>query len=179
MEGVERNKVKLVPHNDEWDDEFQRIKPILMAIFNVKSEDVQHVGSTAVKGIVAKPILDIAINLEIFSALNIDGMAELGYEDRHEAGVPGRRLFVLRGNKDRSLHHIHCFERNGDGFRKQVFFRDELIAHPEIAKQYSELKIGLALINPEDRKRYTEGKDRFVQSILEKMDSEISKIDQE
>lgn len=178
MEGVERNKVKLVPHNKEWENEFRRIKPILMTIFNVKSDNVQYVGSTAVRGIVAKPILDIAINLESFSVLNIDGMAELGYEDRLEAGVPGRRLFVLKGNEDRSLHHIHCFERNGDGFRKQVFFRDYLIGHPEIAMQYSELKIGLALITPDDRKRYTEGKDRFVQSILEKMDSEVFKIDQ-
>jgi len=169
MEGVERNKVKLLPHNDEWEIEFDRVKPFLMQALDVKSEDIQHVGSTAIKGIAAKPILDIAVEIESFSELKIENMLKLGYDDRQEAGVPGRRLFVLRGIEGVSLHHIHCFERYGDGFRKQIFFRDYLIGHPEIAKQYNDLKIGLAFMNPDDRKRYTEGKNQFVQYVLHQM----------
>lgn len=169
MEGVERNKVKLVSHNDEWEAEFNDVKPVLVRIFGVEGEDIQHVGSTSIKAIVTKPILDIAIEVESFSSLNVDGMIGLGYDYRGEAGVPGRRLFVLRSIEGDSLHHVHCFERRGDGFRKQLFFRDYLTNRPDVAKQYSILKIDLTLKYPNDRIQYTEGKDRFIQSILDQM----------
>jgi len=169
MEGVERNKVKLVSHNEEWEIEFNQVKPVLMQILDVEGKDIQHVGSTSIKELDAKPILDIAIEVESFSALNIEGMKGIGYDYRHEAGVPGRRLFVLRGIEGISLHHIHCFERSGDGFQKQLFFRDYLINHPEMAKQYSELKSTLAQKYPNDRSQYTEGKDRFIQYVLDQM----------
>jgi len=169
MEGVERNKVILVSYNEEWKTEFNRVKFVLMQILDVKGEDIQHVGSTAIQSIVAKPILDIAIEVENFSSLNIDGMRELGYDYRHEAGVPGRQLFVLRGIEERSIHHIHCFERSGNGFQEQLFFRDYLINHPDMAQQYNEMKITLALKYPNDRSQYTVGKDEFIQYVLDQM----------
>ena len=166
MEGVERYEVRLLPHNDAWGNEFEDLKPSLAAILGSNALDIQHVGSTAIAGIHAKPILDVAIQVRSFSELNIDGMKEHGYDYRAEGGVAGRQLFVLRKDGHISLQHIHCYEPENMGFQNQVRFRDYLNKHPDLAKKYDVLKQELAVEHPEDRMKYTEGKESFIHLIL-------------
>lgn len=167
MEGVERYKVRLLPHNDNWDQEFIAVKRMIQDVLSSNALDIQHVGSTAIRGIRAKPILDVAVKVNSFTDLNTAGMKRHGYEDCGESGVPGRRLFVLRGEGNISLHHIHCYEKDNTAFEDQVRFRDYLNSHPESAKQYEQLKQSLAEKYPEDRMAYTDGKERFIKLILE------------
>jgi GrpB-like predicted nucleotidyltransferase (UPF0157 family) len=172
MEGVERYKVRLLPHSGEWEKEFISVKKLLTDILGADALDIQHVGSTAILGICAKPILDVAVRVVSFSSLNIEGMKRNGYEDCGESGVPGRRLFVLRKDGSISLHHIHCYEADNMDFENLVRFRDYLNSHPDYAIQYDELKLSLAERYPNDRILYTNGKESFIQNILKRANQE-------
>ncbi len=166
MEGVERYEVRLLPHNNDWINEFEALKPVLATILGDNVLDIQHVGSTSIKNINAKPILDVAIKVISFSGLNIEGMKHHGYDYCGESGVSGRQLFVLRKDGHVSLHHIHCYEADNIGFENQVCFRNHLNTHPNLAQQYNDLKHELAMKYPNDRYKYTDGKESFIQFVL-------------
>ena len=112
MEGVERHKVKLLPHNSEWEKEFIRVKEQLIKCWGDNIIDVQHVGSTAIKSICAKPILDVAVQLKSIEEMNVKALTALGYE---YCGAQNENktyhYFVLRGENQKSLQHIHLSNR--------------------------------------------------------------------
>ena len=98
MEGVERYKVRLLPHNREWAAEFSRVKDQIEAIWSGNILDMQHVGSTAINNTCAKPILDIAVRLNTIKDMDIDSMKRMGYDycgPQH--GSETYHLYVLRG----------------------------------------------------------------------------------
>jgi len=174
MQGVERYKVRLLPHCDEWKDEFEIVKKQLKEILGDNVIDIQHIGSTAINGIYAKPILDIAVVLKSFENMNVDGMKKEGYDycgPQNEE--KDRYLFVLRGEGQISLQHIHCYEPNNLDFYYVTHFRDYLNSHEKYAKEYSDLKISLAKQYPDDRFTYTEKKESFIRMIYNKIDTEI------
>lgn len=123
---------------------------------------VHHVGSTAVPGLAAKPVIDIL--LEVSSNEKLDernpAMAELGYEARGAFGIPGRRYFAKGG--DVRSHHVHAFESGHPGLVRHLAFRDYLRAHPAVAAEYGELKCRNALLCAHDNEVYCDLKDAFV-----------------
>lgn len=173
MQGVERYKVRLLPHCEEWKLEFEEAKEQLKEIFKDNVADIQHVGSTSINSIYAKPILDIAVVLKSFENMNIEGMKKAGYD---YCGVQNeekdRYLFVLRGEGQISLRHIHCYEPNNLDFYYVIHFRDFLNQHEEYAKEYSNLKRYLSEKYPDDRFAYAEEKEGFVRMIYQKIDTE-------
>jgi GrpB-like predicted nucleotidyltransferase (UPF0157 family) len=174
MQGVERYKVRLLPHCEEWKMEFEEAKKQLKEIFGDKVDDIQHFGSTSINGIYAKPILDIAVVLKSFEDMNIDGMKKAGYDYcGAQNEEKDRYLFVLRGEGQISLRHIHCYEPNNYDFYYVTHFRDFLNQYEEYAKGYSNLKRYLAEKYPDDRFAYTDEKEGFVRMIYQKIDDEI------
>lgn len=166
MEGVEKNKVRLLPHNPEWDTEFLRVSAELQKIWGENILDLQHVGSTAIKAICAKPILDIAVRLNAIEKMEIGRLTAIGYDYRGEQfGNPKYHLFVLRGENQISLRHIHCYDRDEKEFELLVGFRDYLNAHIDAALQYEKIKKELLKKYPDDRVSYTRGKEAFIKSI--------------
>ncbi|GLC30223.1 GrpB family protein [Clostridium omnivorum] len=173
MQGVERYKVRLLPHSDEWKEEFEEARKQLKEIFGDNIDDIQHVGSTSISGIYAKPILDIAVVLKSFENMNVDGMKIAGYDYcGAQNEEKDRYLFVLRGEGQISLRHIHCYEPNNLDFYYVTHFRDYLNSHEDYAKEYSDLKISLAEQYPEDRFAYTDKKEGFIRMIYQKIDPE-------
>lgn len=171
MEGVERYKVRLLPHNEKWDNEYCQVKSQIEAVWKDNIIDIQHVGSTAIHNISAKPILDIAVRLKSIQKMDINALKQLKYD---YCGPQCNRntyhLYVLRGENQISLRHIHCYDANDNEFFQLVGFRDYLNSHPDVAKQYSELKKKLASLYPEDRVAYTKGKEDFIQDIYALLD---------
>ncbi len=166
MEGVERYKVRLQPHNLLWDIEFKTVKKELEEILKDDIIDIQHVGSTAIPLICAKPILDIAIKLKSIKLLNIENLKLAGYNYcGMQHGNESYHLFVLRGENQLSLRHIHCYEKNEKEFDLLVGFRNYLNSHDDMAMAYEKIKMELAEKYPEDRISYTNGKEAFIQSI--------------
>jgi len=165
MLGVPKHGVILVKHNNDWENEFEKTKQILLDIHKDNVVDIQHVGSTSIKGIMAKPMLDIAILLKNLIDFSFSSMASNGYEYFDEV-ASGHHLFVLRGDGGISLQHIHCYsEKNSVEFLSQVKFRDFIRSNAEYAKEYELLKLKLYKLYPNDRNKYTEGKQEFFDKI--------------
>lgn len=127
---------------------------------------VEHVGSTAICGLRAKPIIDIAVAVrEIADAgkcvMPLEG---IGYEYRGEQGLAGRHFF---GKGEPRTHHLHMVEAGSDFWRSHLLFRDYLRRHREVRERYEELKQGLAQRHEADREAYTEGKAAFIAGVLD------------
>jgi GrpB-like predicted nucleotidyltransferase (UPF0157 family) len=164
--GLEKGIVRLVPHNAAWAEAYEGERARIQAAIAPHILDVQHVGSTSVPGIVAKPIIDIAVGVQDFEAARvcIAPLEALGYTYHGEHGIPGRHYFT-RG--DPTLYHVHMHETTSRAWGNLVLFRDYLLQHPDEARAYEALKGSLAEQYRDDRRAYTDGKATFIEGILE------------
>ena len=164
--GLGRYTVRLEPHNEVWTELFEAERLRLKTVLGDDAV-IEHIGSTAVPGLQAKPILDIGVGVEDFDAAFtfVEPLEALGYTFRGEQGIPRRHYFV-KGPDDNRTHHLHMLERTNTEWRTLILFKDYLRAHPKVAAEYQRLKLGLAEQFPRDREAYTDGKHTFVQDIL-------------
>jgi GrpB-like predicted nucleotidyltransferase (UPF0157 family) len=164
--GLEKGVVHLAPHNAGWARVYEAERARIEAAIGPHILEIQHVGSTSIPDIAAKPIIDIAVGVEDFEAARvcIAPLEAIGYTYRGENGIPGRHYFT-RG--DPTLYHTHMHETTSRAYGNLVLFRDYLLAHPEEARAYLELKQRLAEEYRHDRYAYTEGKAAFIERILE------------
>jgi GrpB-like predicted nucleotidyltransferase (UPF0157 family) len=165
MIGLEKGFVKLSPYTDEWKLLFEEEKATLLTAVGSYILDVQHVGSTSIPGMLAKPIIDIAIAVLDFEEAKvcIRPIEALGYEYKGEFGIPLRHYFV---KGDPRIFHIHICEINSLEWQDHLLFRDYLCQHPNVAREYAELKKQLASKFPQDRTAYLDGKALFIQRVL-------------
>ena len=165
MHGVPKNKVILQPHSVSWADEFKKEKENILSIFGKEIVMIEHVGSTAIPGIAAKPMLDIAIVFHEMTESVFRKMEEAQYTYYGEV-APGKYLFLLKRDNGDSLQHIHCYaSSNLQLFHEQIRFRDYLMTHTEYALEYEKLKKDLCKLYCDDRKSYTAGKQAFFDKI--------------
>ena len=166
MIGVGGSVVELSPYTAEWRRLFEEEKALLQAAVGQHVLDIQHVGSTAVPGMIAKPIIDIGIAVASFEEARvcIPPIEHLGYKYRGEHGMPHRHYFV-KGNP--RTRHLHMHERDSPEWKNHVLFRDYLIEHREVAEAYAALKTGLAQRYSTDRQAYLHGKASFIERVLE------------
>jgi GrpB-like predicted nucleotidyltransferase (UPF0157 family) len=169
--GLEKGVVRLVPHNPEWTAMYEAERARIKAAIGPHIVEVQHVGSTSIPGIAAKPIIDIAVGVEEFETARvcIAPMEALGYVFHGENGIL-RRHYFTRG--DPTLYHAHMHETTSQAWGNLILFRDYLLAHPEDARAYLELKRRLAEQYRHDRRAYTDGKAAFIECILARTRSE-------
>ncbi len=123
-----------------------------------------HIGSTAIPGIVAKPVIDILLEVERIERLDqqVAAMQRLGYEALGEFGIPGRRYFRKNDGNGTRTHHVHGFLAGSDGAIRHVAFRAYMVAHLAEAQAYGALKERLASRHPDDIEAYMDGKDAFI-----------------
>jgi len=164
--GLERGTVRLVPYTPAWAALFEEEKARLSRALGEWALDIQHVGSTAIPGGVAKPIIDIGIAVADFDRAYacVPLVVDMGYEYQGENGIPRRHYFVRRNPA--TTHHIHMFEQESRNWQDHILFRDYLRNHPAAVIEYTELKIRLAEKFPTDREAYTNGKGEFISRIL-------------
>jgi GrpB-like predicted nucleotidyltransferase (UPF0157 family) len=161
--------VVIVPWNPEWPREFEQERGRLEETFASMNAVVEHIGSTAVPGLAAKPVIDIMVGVTALSEAEarIDSLRALGYEyvPAYEAQLPQRRYFRKPLATPRT-HHLHCVVQGSSFWQDQLAFRDYLRAYPAAAQAYATLKLNLALQYAADREAYSEGKSEFIISIL-------------
>jgi GrpB-like predicted nucleotidyltransferase (UPF0157 family) len=159
--------IELVAHDPHWAQAFALERDRIVEVLGSFEaggvlEWIEHVGSTAIPGIHAKPVLDIAAVVHPFPLIESKRVAlgKLGYdyEYRGEAGIPGREFFRTNPR----TRHLHVFAVDSEAFFQHVFFRDYLRAHQEKALKYEHLKLELAQQFRTDREAYTNGKDAMV-----------------
>jgi GrpB-like predicted nucleotidyltransferase (UPF0157 family) len=165
--GLQRGIVRLELHHPEWKTLFAAEAERLRAALGARSLAVEHVGSTAVEGLLAKPIIDIMVGVADLDDTDetVRALEAIGYERRPAGDIRGR-LFLVLGQGDVRQIHLSLAEPTSDFWRDHLLFRDRLRADPEVAAEYESLKQDLAVRYPEDRLSYTEGKDAFIISVL-------------
>lgn len=169
MLGLQRGTVMLCPHDPKWDTAAAQTICQLKAIFGTVAEDIQHIGSTSISTISAKPILDIAVAVGNFNAVTplFPALESHGFIHRPQCDDAGQFLLVCGDfSADTRTHHIHIVKSGSTEWRNYLNFRDYLRAFPGKAQNYEQLKASLADRFPQDRKAYTAGKAELIQRIL-------------
>ena len=166
------------PYNPNWKTEFENIKQVIAAELNdiIPQIDIQHVGSTSVKGLFAKPILDIDIIIADKTLLNniTLRLEKIGYNSKGEQGIPGRYAFrqnseltpLTNKNRKWQSHHLYICYADSLALKNHLLFRDILKRNEELKAKYSELKIALTDNLAITREEYTSKKTEFIVSVL-------------
>jgi GrpB-like predicted nucleotidyltransferase (UPF0157 family) len=165
--------ITIVPYDPSWPARFEAEAAALRAAFGARALRIEHVGSTSMPGLAAKPVIDIQISVASLEPTMeySELLAPLGY------------CHVVVGEFDRvypffqkpatwpSTHHVHLCQAGGEQERRHLAFRDYLRSHPDIAQEYVDLKRRLAAMHDgagASRERYSLAKTEFVESVLEK-----------
>jgi GrpB-like predicted nucleotidyltransferase (UPF0157 family) len=164
--GLQSGTVKLVPYNPKWVSLYDAEAQSLWQALNIPINTIQHVGSTSIPGMIAKPILDIAI---LVDSLDIEEdwlkpLEKIGYWYKGtEVDLPDRRFFAKGPRSNRTVY-IHVV--NQKEYDSLIKFRDTLRSNPDFVREYSELKENLAKAHSEDRDTYTRSKKDFIKRAL-------------
>lgn len=165
--GLANDVVELRPHDDRWPSLFAAEAKRLRAALGETILAVEHIGSTAIPEMPAKPLLDMMAAVAEGVALDrlAEGLAALGYEDCGPAGVPERTLFA-KGPPEQRTHHLSLVPSGADYWHDQILFRDFLRANGDAAAAYAALKQDLLQRYRTARPDYTDGKSDFVTEVL-------------
>jgi GrpB-like predicted nucleotidyltransferase (UPF0157 family) len=135
---------------------------------------VEHIGSTSIPGMTAKPIIDMLAPVPDYqhTAGIVEAMSSIGWNHAPEPGdVPARKWSFCFPDIRRRSHHLHIFEADPQNWRSLLTFRDHLRNHPDDAAEYGRLKTLLAAADAHDRPRYRAGKAPFIKDLLKRLDS--------
>lgn len=169
MIGLERNTVKVVPYRKEWSDIYKETEVNLYRLLKGEIIQIEHIGSTAIKGMAAKPIIDIAIAVKDYDNLKEIQriLNENKYEDR---GLnKGGYLFVKRV-AELTTHHIHFVIHTSQKWKHYVAFKNKLNNDKGLRDKYSKLKQHNAEKYAEDRGAYTGSKSDFIEKLLKSIE---------
>ncbi|NHJ84923.1 MAG: GrpB family protein [Asgard group archaeon] len=164
------NEIIIEEYNPEWVVIYAQEAKMIKEILKNRLIDIQHIGSTAIPEIAAKPVIDMMIGLK--SLENAPECIELlvkngyCYIQRHEAIIPDRR-FLRKPSEGLRKFHIHMVEYDGRLWREYISFRDYLRENDNIREEYEQLKKELAAKFKADRGSYVDGKDAYVKRIIE------------
>jgi GrpB-like predicted nucleotidyltransferase (UPF0157 family)/ribosomal protein S18 acetylase RimI-like enzyme len=160
------NEVVVEPYNPDWPNQFEEIKRTLWSAVGEFATSIEHVGSTSVPGLAAKPILDIDIVIHDMSLLDraILALGELGYEHRGNLGIEGREAF--RAQNPTHRHNLYVCLENCLALRNHLCLRDALRAIPSLRDEYAAIKFRLAREFPDSIDHYIEGKTEFILRVL-------------
>ena len=173
MIGLKRGSVKLISHQEEWNKNAEKVILKLKQLLGDAAVDIQHVGSTAIASIYAKPIIDIVIGVRDLNDVvsYVELLKQHDFVFRGE-DVEGQLLFVMGDfEKDTRTHHIHVVKWNGEEWNNYINFRDYLNRFPDKAMLYDACKKKLASQFPDDRRSYTAGKQELIECLLKEAET--------
>lgn len=160
--------VQLEAHDPGWSLQVVREVVRLRSVVGESLLEVHHIGSTAIAGIVAKPILDLIPEFRSLATLDASRKAleSLGYDWRGEYGLPGRRYCTLsEPATGRRLVHAHCYAAGDAEIDRHLAFRDYLRAHEDVARAYEAEKLRCRALHPHDSGAYSEAKNAWIQPV--------------
>ncbi len=171
------DSISIESYSPQWPEFFEQEKRQLQNLLNDDNiTSIEHIGSTAVYGLSAKPIIDIMILVRSFekAKLNYIPLLErLEYVYWDEDPKAEHRMFFVKGMPpygERRTHHIHIVQHDNTEFTDRLKFRDHLKTHPKDAKAYETLKIELSKRYPEDREAYTSAKSEFIRTVMKNIE---------
>ena len=159
--------IVVVPYDEKWKLRFEEIAGELRAALGELALSIEHVGSTSVPGLAAKPIIDIDVVIEDESKLQavIGALAKIGYQYEGNLGIPGREAFGYEGKTHLMEHHLYVCPKDSPELRRHLSFRDYLRGHPEAVLEYSRIKAEAARLFPHDIDGYINHKGTLIEKI--------------
>ena len=160
--------VTVVPYSSDWGRKYQLEEARIRRALGSVAVAVHHIGSTAIPGILAKPVIDVLVEATSLEAVDIrrDRLDALGYEAMGAYGIPGRRYFRKDTANGVRAFHVHVFARGSVEAGRHLAFLDYLQSHPRAALEYSELKRVLTATHNADKNAYVAGKASFVARVM-------------
>jgi GrpB-like predicted nucleotidyltransferase (UPF0157 family) len=161
--------VRIVPYDPAWPWRFANECAALREALGASvTGGIHHIGSTAVPGLDAKPIIDILVGVDSLAAsrASFPALAGLGY--RYAPYRAGEMHWFCKPDPSRRTHHLHVIPTSSPRFREELAFRDVLRTDPDVAREYAALKRRLALEFERDREAYTEAKGHFIRAALDR-----------
>jgi GrpB-like predicted nucleotidyltransferase (UPF0157 family) len=169
--------IEVVPYNPEWKTEFVKIKAMIESYIEDLILRIEHVGSTSVEGLSAKPIIDLDVVIDSYSVLPIivERLEEGGFKYEGNMGVEGREAFRRTFDDGLMKFHLYVCPKDGKGYLEHVAFRDYLRSNETARREYGALKLTLAKTYCHDIDKYIDNKTEFVRDILNKTIYEVPK----
>jgi GrpB-like predicted nucleotidyltransferase (UPF0157 family) len=163
--GLVSGHVSLARAHDAWAAAYERERSKIATALREQVIGIEHVGSTAIPDVPAKPILDILVGVQGFDGARvcIAPMIDIGYSYRGENGIPRRHYFV---KGDPRTHHVHMVEIESDDWKATLRFRYLLRTHPDLASEYGREKERLVRVYFDNREAYQREKDKIIESIV-------------
>ena len=160
-------RILVLPYDEQWKQDFLKIKAELAGALGQLAIEIEHVGSTSVQGLSAKPIIDIDVVIKDYTVLEdiVSALGEIGYLHEGNLGIAGREAFKYDGKEHLKKHHLYVCPEDSPELRRHIAFRDFLRAHPEAAREYSRIKEEGAKQYPDDIGGYIEHKSPFIERI--------------
>jgi GrpB-like predicted nucleotidyltransferase (UPF0157 family) len=165
MLGLSKGEVLLSPWTSQWEKVFLREKERIQTVPGHYAAEVHHIGSTAVKNLSAKPIIDIAVEVTAFDHGTITApiLEELGYSYKGTNILPDRHYF---SKGEPRTHQIHMYQTGSRYLLEQLHFRDCLRKNDKVRIEYEKLKQKLAVQHKRNKHRYAGEKTEFVRNVL-------------
>ena len=160
----------VLPYDEKWQQAFLDIKSELDAALGPLALSIEHVGSTSVPGLAAKPIIDIDVvvrKADLESA--IKALATIGYEHEGNGGIEGREMFKYSGKEHLMDHHLYVCPEDSRELKRHVLFRDYLLSHPDAVQAYSQIKKEAAELYPHDIDSYINHKGTVIEKIYKEL----------
>ena len=164
---MQTKKVVVVPYDKAWREDFEKIKKEIESAVDDLIVAIEHVGSTAVEGMSAKPCIDIDVIIEDYSIFDavVSGLETIGYIHEGNLGIKDREAFKYNDKQHLKNHHLYVCPRNSEELHRHLTFRDFLKNNPEAVKKYSLTKEKSAKMFPNDIDKYIEYKSPCIEEL--------------
>ena len=159
--------VVVLPYDAQWEQAFIRIRDEIQEALGPLALSIEHVGSTSVRGLSAKPIIDIDVVIRddtVFDAV-VAALEAIGYHHEGDLGIPAREAFKYDGKEHLQKHHLYVCPQDSAELKRHMAFRDYLRAHPEAVREYSRIKEEGAARYPDDIEQYIQYKSPFIETV--------------
>ena len=163
--------IVVVPYDKRWARDFEDIASEIRDALGELAVEIQHVGSTSVPGLSAKPIIDIDVVIKDDSAFDavVRALQSIGYYHEGDLGIAGREAFGYDGKVHLQKHHLYVCPQDSPELKRHTAFRDYMRAHPDAVREYGRVKEEGASLHPNDIEGYIEHKSAFIGRIYREL----------
>lgn len=168
---MQTKHVVVMPYDEEWKQRFQNIRAELEMCLGELALRIEHVGSTSVEELSAKPVIDIDIVIsgyQVFSRV-VSALEKAGYHHEGDLEIPGREAFKYDGKEHLMKHHLYVCPEDSAELKRHITFRDYLRSHPDAVREYGRIKEEGAMLYPYDIDGYIAHKSPFIERIYKEL----------
>ena len=166
---MKTKRVVVVPYDEAWASAFEKIKKEIESAIGDLIVGIEHVGSTSVEGLSAKPIIDIDIVISDYSVFDavVQRLQSIGYIHEGNLGIKDREAFKYSDKPHLQKHHLYVCPQQSEELHRHLTFRDFLRSHPEAVQKYGAVKEKAARLFPDDINQYIEYKSSCIEEMYE------------